>query len=175
MEDKNIHQWHRKAAPPSSGGGDKNTGGAGGQAVALPPQVPVSLSVLDYLLCQLVSMRAVVLQYQFFLAETCGLPALAEDATMHAWLELDASYSALEGLYLQSAASEALQQTATRLELLARAERERENGRARGSSSRKQRLPWQQLLEVSSEAEKAGWRCVCVCVCTCCVPVICLC
>jgi hypothetical protein len=150
-EDKNIDQWHRKAAPSSGSGRVSNSGSGSTQA-------PVSLSSLDYLLCQLVAMRAVVMQYQYFLAETCGLPALAEDAAMLSWLELDASYTSLEGLYLQCATSEALQHTATRLELLARAE-EKSKSKSKGSAIairgriECRRLPWQQLLEVSKASE----------------------
>ena len=156
-EDKNIDQWHRKAAPSSgSGSGRVSNSGSGSGST----QAPVSLSSLDYLLCQLVAMRAVVMQYQYFLAETCGLPALAEDAAMLSWLELDASYTSLEGLYLQCATSEALQHTATRLELLARAE-EKSKSKSKSKSSaitirgriECRRLPWQQLLEVSKASE----------------------
>jgi hypothetical protein len=158
-EDKNIDQWHRKAAP-SSGSGRVSNSGSGSGSGSGSTQAPVSLSSLDYLLCQLVAMRAVVMQYQYFLAETCGLPALAEDAAMLSWLELDASYTSLEGLYLQCATSEALQHTATRLELLARAE-EKSKSKSKSKSSaitirgriECRRLPWQQLLEVSKASE----------------------
>ena len=139
-DDKKLDQWHRKAAlSNNSNGSDGSSSGA--------MQSVLSLAALDYVLCQVVAMRGVVHQYQYFLAETCGLPELADETspTMHPWLELDACYMSLEGLYLQSATKEALQIDATQNALL---ERNNGNDVARMRNWAKFRLPWQHLLEV---------------------------